>query len=355
MKEMTTRERVARMYEHQESDRIPLYEPPWPATVERWRREGMPADVSHVQFFGLDRMHTITVDNSPRYETRVVEETDDYIIATTGWGVTARNWKHRASTPEFLDTRVKTPDDWREAKKRMVPSEDRIPWERLKRDYPRWREEGAWISGGGWFGFDVTHAWFLGTERLLVAMATDSEWCVDMFRTFQDGSLALLDRVWDAGYRFDALSWPDDMGYKNKQFFSLRMYRELLKPIHQQAVEWAHAKGIKAYLHSCGNITPFVPELVEIGLDGLNPIEVKAGMDPLALKREYGDVLLLHGGINALIWNDVGRMEAHVREVVPLLKAGGGYIFGTDHSTPSSVSLEDFRRIVEVVKEVGRY
>ncbi len=176
-----------------------------------------------------------------------------------------------------------------------------------------------------------------------------------MWRTEQDLSFALLDRMWDAGYQFDEILFYDDMGYKQNQFFSLRTYRQLLKPIHQRAVDWAHAKGIKAYLHSCGDIRPFIPDLAEMGLDALNPLEVKAGIDPLAVKKEYGDRLLLHGGFDALLWDDVDRMEATVRENLPVLMQNGGYIFATDHSTPDNVSLEAFKRIVDVVKEVGRY
>jgi uroporphyrinogen decarboxylase len=164
-----------------------------------------------------------------------------------------------------------------------------------------------------------------------------------------------LDRLWDAGYHFDCLRWPDDMSYKLSLFFSLDMYRELLKPIHKRAIEWAHAKGIVAYLHSCGDVRPFIPELVEMGLDGLNPLEVKAGVDPVAVKREFGDRILLHGGFNALDWYDVDAMEDHVRRDLPVLMTDGGYIFSTDHSTPSNAGLEDFRRIVAVVKEVGVY
>ncbi|NIM71367.1 MAG: hypothetical protein GTO48_13200, partial [Xanthomonadales bacterium] len=94
-------------------------------------------------------------------------------------------------------------------------------------------------------------------------------------------------------------SWPDDMGYKGHQFFGLPMYRDLLKPAHRRAIEWAHERGIYAHLHSCGDVRPFVPELIGMGLDALNPLEVKAGMDPIALKEQYGDRLVLHGGINA--------------------------------------------------------
>jgi len=354
MSEMTTHERVARMYQHRDADRVPLYETPWPSTLERWRREGM-GDTDYVDYFGLDRIVELPVDNSPRFPTRVLEQTEDHIVFTNAWGATMMDWKHQASVPALIDVTVKTPDDWLKAKERMTPSDDRIPWEYLEREWRRWRKRGAWIGGLGWFGFDVTHAWFIGTERELLALAENPEWCVDMWRTEQDLNFALLDRVWDAGYQFDELRWYDDMGYKQNQFFSLKMYRELLKPIHQKAIDWAHAKGIRAYLHSCGDIRPFIPDLVEMGLDGLNPLEVKAGVDPLAVKREFGDRLLLHGGFNALLWNDVEEMEATVRRNLRVLMEGGGYVFATDHSTPSNVSLQDFKRIVQVVKDVGRY
>ena len=355
MPELTSHERFQRMYEHREADRIPIIDGPWGATIERWQREGMPQDTDYVEFFGLDRVAGIGVDNSPRYPHQVIEETDDYAIYTSAWGVTLKNWKHMASTPEFLDFTIKDPDTWRAAKERMTPTRDRIPWDRLEQHYRTWREQGYWIQAGLWFGFDVTHAWAVGTERLLMALLDEPDWCVEMFNHFLDVDLALLDQVWDAGYRFDCVSWPDDMGYKYHQFFSLRTYREIVKPVHQRAVEWAHARDIKAELHSCGNVLPFVPELVRIGLDALNPLEVKAGMDPVELKRNYGDRLVLHGGINAVLWDDIGAIEAEMRRVVPALKQGGGYVFSSDHSVPSSVSLENFRRIVELAKELGSY
>ena len=353
--ELTSHERFARMFDHREADRVPIIDGPWGATIERWRREGMPEDTDFVDFFGLDRVASVSVDNGPRYPTEVVEETDEYTVSVTSWGAKLKNWKHIASTPEFLDFEVKDPDSWREAKKRMEPTRDRVPWDQLKENYPKWREQGCWICGGGWFGFDITHSWFVGTERILMALAEDPEWCIDMFTHELEVNLALLDMAWEEGYTFDCLRWPDDMGYKYNQFFSLKTYREVLKPIHRRAVEWAHAKGARAELHSCGNIVPFVPELVGIGLDALNPIEVKAGMDPVALKDEFGDRLVLHGGINAVLWDRPAQIEAEMRRVVPRLKENGGYVFSSDHSVPSSVSLEDFRGIVELAKELGRY
>jgi uroporphyrinogen decarboxylase len=145
------------------------------------------------------------------------------------------------------------------------------------------------------------------------------------------------------------------MGYKNTPFFSAQMYRDLLQPYHRRAVEWAHAKGIKAHLHSCGYIRPLLPDILDTGIDALNPIERKAGMDVLELKRNFGDRLVLHGGIDAVLWDDKDRVIAEVEALVPTLKEKGGYIFSSDHSIPNSVSLENFRAIVGKVKELGSY
>ena len=355
MAEMTSRQRFARMFEHRQADRVPIIDGPWGATIERWHREGMPQDVSFVDYFGLDKTAGIGVDNSPRLPARTIEETDEYRIYTTRWGATQKDWKHAASTPEFLDFTITGPDAWRQAKKRMTPTRDRVNWDHLKANYPTWRQEGRWIEAGLWFGFDVTHAWMVGTERFLMAMATDPEWCMDIFAHMLDLDIALFEMVLAAGYTFDAVRWPDDMGYKYNQFFSLEMYRRLVKPAHRRAIEWAHSKGAKAILHSCGDVNPFVPELIEIGLDGLNPLEVKAGMDPIHLKKTYGRRLVLHGGINAVLWDDPEAIEAEMCRLVPVLKESGGYIFSSDHSVPSSVGLEDFRRVVNLAKELGSY
>jgi len=355
MAEMTSHERFQRMYDHRPADRVPIIDSPWSATIERWHREGMPRDVSWAEYFGTDHVAGISVDNSPRYEERVLEETDRYKVWTTRWGATLKEWTHAGGTPQFLDFTITDRDSWAAAKKRMTPTRDRVNWDRLAAHYKGWREKGCWIQAGLWFGFDVTHSWTVGTERLLMALIDDPEWCVDMFSTFLDLDIALLDMVWQAGYEFDGVTWCDDLGYKHNQFMSMSMYRELLKPVHKRACEWAHAKGACVHLHSCGDVNPFVPEFIEIGVDALNPLEVKAGMDPAALKRQFGRELVLHGGINAVLWDDVEAIEAEMRKVLPAVKQDGGYIFSSDHSVPSSVSLENFRRIVALAKELGSY
>jgi uroporphyrinogen decarboxylase len=355
MTAMTPNERFRRMFEHREADRVPIYDEPWAATIERWRLEGMPAGDDFVECLGLDPYRILHVDPSPRYPVRKIEETDEYVVVTSKWGTTQKQWKHAGGTPEFLHHTVVDPDSWRKARQRMTPTADRFDFDLLKVRYEKWRRENAWIVAGLMFGFDVTHSWMVGTERLLIAMVEQPEWVAEMFQHELDVTLALLDLLWEKGFTFDSIMWWDDMGYKGKQFFGMDMYRELLKPSHRRAIEWAKAHGIKSYLHSCGNIVPFVPELVGMGLDALNPIEVKAGMDPLALKAEYGGRLALHGGINVALWHDVEAVLAEMRRLVPTLKKGGGYIFASDHSIPSSVSYADFRRIYALAKELGSY
>ena len=350
---MTSHERITRMYQHREADRVPIVDIPWGGTIARWRREGMKGDWQ--DFFGADRVAGIGVNISPRYEEKTLEENDRWRIFTTGWGVTMKQFKQEDSTPEFLDYKVATPEAWEDAKRRMGDPSGRINWARLKEDYPRWKARGDWISAGFWFGFDVTHSWMAGTETLLVAMLEEPEWVADMIATYLDSCMALFGQVWDAGYTFDEIHWPDDMGYKGTTFFSPALYRELVQPFHRRAVEWAHKKGIYARLHSCGDIRKLLPDIVATGIDALNPLEVKAGMDALRVKREYGDKLTLHGGVNAVLWDDRDRIVAEIERLVSALKEGGGYIFASDHSIPSSVSLENFRTIMECVKQCGSY
>ena len=352
---MTTYERFSRMFAHREADRIPIIDDIWAGTLRRWQEEGMPSGMDWRDYFDVDKVERIGVDITPRYEQKLIEETDRYIIYTTPWGVTLKQFKELDSTPEFLDYTVTTPEAWADAKARMTLEDDRIPWDWLKNNYDRCRAEGCWIEASFWFGFDVTHSWMCGTETVLIAMYEEPDWVKDMFDTYLDRCIALFERIWDAGYRFDAITWPDDMGYKGTTFFSNEMYRELLRPTHARAVKWAHDRGIYARLHSCGNVMTRVDDLVEIGIDCLNPLEVKAGMKPLFLKEKYGDRLTLHGGINAVLWSDRDAIVAEIENTVPKLKENGGYIFSSDHSVPNSVSLENMKAIIGAVKKAGTY
>jgi uroporphyrinogen decarboxylase len=352
---MTSAERFRRVFGHQQPDRVPILDSPWESTWERWRKEGYPEGADPADFFGWDRVAGIKIDNSPRYPVRVVEETAEYKIQTTAWGTTLKTWKSKGGVPEFEHFTITDPDSWRQAKKRMTPDPARIDWDKLKADYPKWKQQGAWIVAGGWFGYDVFASWIVGYERVLMAMIEDPEWCQDMFRTALELDIAMMEMLLARGYAFDCFTWPDDLGYRNGLLFSLDTYRRVSKPVHKQAIDWCHAHGIKAHMHSCGNIMALTDDLVEIGLDGLNPLEVKAGMDAIALKHKYGDKLVLEGGIDVRTWNDPAKAEQELRQKLPILMKSGGYIFHSDHSIPETISLREYQYVLEVAKRLGTY
>lgn len=353
---MTTKERVTRMFNHQEADRVPIMDSLWSGTVKRWIREGMPSDADYREYFGIDKYAEIGIDISPRYPIKRVSEDERSFVETSKWGATMRFFKEEDSTPEFLNYKVVNEEEWEICKKRMLEDDGtRVNWDFLKRNYPIWQAEGRWIRGNFWFGFDVAHSWMMGTEDHLVAMYEDPDLVVDMYNTYLDCCIKQFNKIWDAGYHFDTMWWWDDMGYKGTTFFSNELYRELLKPVHKRAIDWAHDRGIFAELHSCGNIMTRIDDLIDLNLDALNPLEVKAGMDPIKLKQKYGDKLTFHGGINAVLWDDKEAVIEAIRNTVPTMKENGGYIFASDHSIPNTVSLEDFRQIIEEVKRVGAY
>ena len=353
---LTERERILRTYRRQEVDRVPMIDTAWAGTIRRWHQEGMPQNVEWTDYFGFDKVISLRPDNSPRFPIKVLEQNDCYRIETTRWGGTQKSFQELDSTPEVLDFYYNSPEKWEEAKKAMLTyHEDRIPWDYLKENYPKWKAEGRFIQLTLWFGFDVTHSRLTGTENMLIAMLDEPEWAMDMYDTYLKTSLDLCQKILDAGYEFDGVFWYDDMGYKGTPFFSAQTYRELLKPYHKKAVDWAHERGMVAELHSCGFIEPLLPDIVDTGIDVLNPMEIKAGMDPKRLKSLYGDKLAFHGGINAQIWDNLELVKTEMELIIPLMKEGGGYVFASDHSIPNSVSLKNMQEIADLAHKLGKY
>ena len=356
MKTLTERERILRTYRHQEVDRIPMLDSAWDGTIRRWQNEGMPQNVSWVDYFGFDHQIRVGTDNSPRFAQKVLEENDRYKIVTTQWGTTQKRFRELDSTPENFNYYYDCSARWEEAKQAMLTyHEDRIPWDYLKKNYPRWKAEGRFLQLTVWFGFDVAHSHMIGTENFLIGLLDEPEWATDVFDTYLKTSLDLCQRILDAGYEFDGVFWYDDMGYKGTPFFSPQIYRELLQPYHKKVVDWAHERGMVTELHSCGFIEPLLPDIIQTGVEMLNPLEIKAGMDPQRLKFTWGDKLAFHGGINAQLWNDIDRVKAEMERIIPLMKEGGGYIFASDHSIPNSVSFQNMREIAAIAHKLGKY
>ncbi len=359
MNTMTTFERMTHIYNHQMPDQVPITDWLWESTYWRWLKEGLPTKLEEaVNYLGMDRFVQLNydvIDSSPRFEEYVIEETEDYRIERDRFGITKKNFKPVSATFQHLDHEVKDKDSWLKAKERMTPSRDRINWAYLEQNYPRWRKEGYWIIVAPWFGYDVVNARMCNTETILYAMMDDPDWVADMCNTGCDLSIALLEMMLAEGYDFDEWMWYDDMAYRGGMIFSKKKWREILMPYQKRVIDWTHDHGKKVHLHCCGNINALLPELVELGIDMLNPLEIKAGMDPFAIKRQYGDQLVLRGGFDIQKWHCAEEVEEDIRRKLPVMMEGGGYVFSSDHSVSDLVSLQDYLRIVQLVREVGKY
>ena len=112
---MTSRERVTLALQHKEADRIPIDDRVWGTTLRRWRQEGLPEGQSPAQYFGYD-FRGSGGDISFQLPRRVIEDTDEYVIATNANGATLKNWKGKTSTPELIGFTITSREIWEEYK-----------------------------------------------------------------------------------------------------------------------------------------------------------------------------------------------------------------------------------------------
>jgi uroporphyrinogen decarboxylase len=135
------------------------------------------------------------------------------------------------------------------------------------------------------------------------------------------------------------------------------MYKELLQPAHKKTIDFAKSHGKKVIMHACGYVAPLVPHLIESGIDCLQVIEVKAGMDLLQLYRDFGDRLSFMGGIDVrkIYTNDKAIIDFELESKIPIVKQGFGYVVHSDHSIPATVDYNIYRYFIEKALALGRY
>jgi uroporphyrinogen decarboxylase len=353
---MTSRERFLAALSHKEGDRIPIQDSPWGHTVNRWHEEGLPQDQSPAQYFGYDDLAGQGPDISFQFPHQVLEETDTYTIYHDANGATKRSFKDHESTPELIDQTIKDRRSWEENKPRLAWNETRVDWGNGLKANREARERGAFVVLSCAIGYDRTQG-FVRSDRLLLAIAEDPAWVKDMFETTVDLVIAGAEEMMARGFQFDAAFMYDDLGYRNATLFSPAAFRELEFPSQKRLYDFCHSKGLPTILHSCGRVRAIVSDLIEAGLDCLQPLEVKSGMDLIELKREFGDRLALYGGIDvrAMANPDPRVIEKEISTKIPVAKKGGGYIYHSDHSVPSNISFEQYTRVMELVHRYGTY
>lgn len=352
---MTSRERVRRAIAHQTPDRVPIQDAPWGATVERWRHEGLPDGIAPEDHFNYD-VRYLGADLTFRLPVRTLHADEEYVTKTTPWGGVRRDHRDRSTTPEVIECPIQTKDDWLRLKPLLQPDITRVDWVTARANYQRWREEGRYIVFSAASGYDQTQQ-LIRSEHLLLTMAEDPEFIADIVMTIARMIIAAFEMLTAYGFEFDALWTYNDMGYRNASLFSPEMYRAIIQPADRRLWDMAHHHGAQTILHSCGRVSGLIPVLLETGLDCLQPLEVKAGMDPIAIKREYGDRLAIFGGIDtrALEHPDPAVIEREIRTKFEACKPGGGYLYHTDHSVPVDVSFERYCHTMELARRYGAY
>ena len=152
-----------------------------------------------------------------------------------------------------------------------------------------------------------------------------------------------------------------DYGTQNAPAMSPEMFREMIFPHFKRFNDWIHATtGWKVFLHTCGAIEPLIDDLIEMGVDILNPVQTSAaGMEPQKLKEKYGGRIIFWGGgcdTQGVLGSVRGQpLSEHVTERVQLFKRGGRFVFNPVHNIQPSVRAEDVTQVYEAAYEAGRY
>ena len=146
------------------------------------------------------------------------------------------------------------------------------------------------------------------------------------------------------------------MAFKGRPMISPAMTREFLGPFYRATVEALHDVGVEHIFVDCdGDCTELIDVWLDSGIKGIYPMEIAAGVDPVALRKKHGDRLLMVGGIDKRrIARGPEAIRAEVRSKVPFLAEKGGYAPGIDHAAPPDISLDNYRRFVEEVRLVER-
>jgi uroporphyrinogen decarboxylase len=192
---------------------------------------------------------------------------------------------------------------------------------------------------------------------MLMGMALDPDWIKDMTDTLSNLNIRLMKILFAECGKPDGIWFYEDMGFKERPFMSPEMYREMVQAAHKKTFDYAHSLGLPVIVHSCGFVEPLVPGLIEAGIDCLQVIEIKAGMDLLRLKKNFGHKIALCGGMDArnLVANDRNAIKKELQEKIPAVMKDSGYILHSDHSIPTDCEYKTYRYFVDEGLRLGTY
>ena len=200
-----------------------------------------------------------------------------------------------------------------------------------------------------------------GFDTFLLDMAADRPFTEELLDRILAVEIDIASTFLDAvGPYLDIIAFKDDIGMQSGPIISPAMFRDMIKPRMKKLIETIRSKTrAKLWFHSCGSVYYAIPDLIELGIDILNPVQVQArDMDTARLKREFGDHLSFWGGIDTqqvLPFGTPEQVEAEVKQRLADLAAGGGYVLASVHNLEADVPGENIWAMVQAAQQYGRY
>lgn len=367
---MTGRDRIRYLLNRQEPDRIGLWDGYWEDTVIRWRSEGLPADTTPQALLDFD-FDLLYMDASLRLPERLLEDTPEYTVRADKHGFVGKQWKARGGALGYLSHAVNDRADWERLRGQLTvdygqtarigpmsyfePFVTWPTWDELNTLYAELRTREKFILLHVYGPLEATWRRH-GFEESLMNLALEPALMADMFEAHTDLVIATLDRAQSLGIVPDGLFLVEDLGINTGPMFAPRQYRDLLYPCHRRLGDYLRGAGIAYFIHTDGDIRVLIPDFIRAGIQVLQPMEAKLGLDVRLLKDEYGRDLCFMGNIDATRMDgDPALIEAEIRDKITAARRGGGYIYHSDHSVPPSVSWERYCWIIECVRHYGTY
>lgn len=358
-------DRLYRVYTHQPVDRVPDVEfGYWPQTIRRWLHEGLPLALTPDEqnqafnakldaFFGFENegfgLFTRTQMN-PVFAEKIIERRGEAVVMLDSTGAVAERYPDTAedcSIPHFIEFPVKNPAHWQDMKARFR-LDDPV------RDYPaedlanvrRAAADGKAI-GVFFVGFYGQLRNWLGMENLSYAFYDYPDMIHDMTAHWAELCARQIERL-PADIVIDQVMWWEDMACKNGPLVSPAIFREFIQPGYRRVMRTARQRGCAlGIVDSDGNPHDLVPLWLAEGVNIMFPLEVAAGVDPYAWRKEFGMELRLKGGVaKRPLVEGRAAIDRELERLRPLLEQGG-YIPHLDHLVPPDIPYDHYQYYLE--------
>jgi hypothetical protein len=317
-----------------------------------WATQGATADEIGMVAFDWDYLPTIGCGGHTHlrggYAPQVIEDTAEYCITRDAYGRTAKLCKAAATIPLPLDYPVTDMESWRRVKPWFQFHDDRIDWDGVAAARAA-QANGTLVVASIPGGFDLPRQ-LMGEEQTSLCYYDDSELMQDILQTISDTAFQVLERV-SAQVTIDNLCVHEDMAGKSGSLIGPATIREFIQPYYRRIWDLLSSRGTRLFSQdSDGNMVSVIDAFLECGVNVMFPAEPAAGMDIVALRKQYGTRVAFKGGIDKHVLR--GSLEEITAELDYKLQPSmrEGVVFGLDHRIPNGTPLAHYRYYVDYAR-----